>query len=136
MFFIPTYALTSLSEEYPGIANVHLDAVEHGDSVVFMHAVREGPVNQSYGLQVARLAGVPAAVIDRARLRELEDDAQRHREREADQLSLFPLESPSESLPPTSTSTPVLDALRELDPDRLSPQEALEAIYRLKALAE
>ena len=77
LFATHYFELTTLPEEYPGIANVHLDAVEHGDSIVFMHAVREGPANQSYGLQVAGLAGVPRAVIERARtrLRELEDDA-------------------------------------------------------------
>ncbi|MCG6859763.1 MAG: DNA mismatch repair protein MutS [Chromatiaceae bacterium] len=128
LFATHYFELTTLPEEYPGIANVHLDAVEHGDSVVFMHRVREGPANQSYGLQVARLAGVPTAVIERARIRlhELEEDAQRHTEREAAQLSLFPLEPPS----------PALDALRELDPDGLSPREALEALYRLKSLVE
>jgi len=137
LFATHYFELTTLSEAHPGIANVHLNAVEHGDTIVFMHAVREGPASQSYGLQVARLAGVPATVIERARtrLRELEDDAQRHTEREADQLSLSPLESPT--LAPTSTtpiSTPALDALRELDPDGLSPREALETIYRLKGL--
>jgi len=145
LFATHYFELTTLSEAYPGIANVHLNAVEHGDTIVFMHAVREGPASQSYGLQVARLAGVPAAVIERARvrLRELEDDAQRHTEREADQLSLFPPESPTPEPPAptatipdptTSTSTPALDALRELDPDELSPRQALEAIYRLKGL--
>jgi len=143
LFATHYFELTTLSEAYPEIANVHLNAVEHGDTIVFMHAVREGPASQSYGLQVARLAGVPAAVIEHARTRllELEDDAQRHTEREADQLSLFPLESPTPTLTPTLTattpvSTPALDALRELDPNGLSPREALEALYRLKALAK
>ncbi|WP_133511081.1 DNA mismatch repair protein MutS [Candidatus Thiosymbion oneisti] len=143
LFATHYFELTTLSEAYPGIANVHLNAVEHGDTIVFMHAVREGPASQSYGLQVARLAGVPAAVIERARtrLRELEDDAQRHTEREADQLSLFPLEPPAPIQPPaptatTPTSNSALEALRELDPDGLSPREALEAIYRLKELVE
>lgn len=128
LFATHYFELTTLPEEFPGIANVHLDAVEHGDSIVFMHAVREGPANQSYGLQVAGLAGVPPAVIERARtrLRELEDDARRHSDREANQLSLFPLEAPS----------PALDRLRDLDPDSLSPREALEALYRLKALVD
>lgn len=144
LFATHYFELTSLSEAHSGIANVHLNAVEHGDTIVFMHTVREGPASQSYGLQVARLAGIPAAVIERARtrLRELEDDAQRHTEQEADQLSLFPLESPTPtqtpSIPTSTTpiSTPALDALRELDPNELSPREALEALYRLKALAE
>jgi len=128
LFATHYFELTTLPEEHPGIANVHLNAVEHGDSIVFMHAVREGPANQSYGLQVAGLAGVPRSVIDRARgrLRELEEAAQRHTERETAQLSLFPAEAPS----------PALDALRELDPDSLSPRDALDTIYRLKAMAQ
>jgi len=136
MFATHYFELTTLSEEYPGIANVHLSAVEHEDSIVFMYTVLEGPASQSYGLQVARLAGVPTAVIERARarLRELEDDAQRHREREADQLSLFPLESPVPN--PTPDPNPILDVLGELDPDGLSPRQALEALYRLQTLAK
>jgi DNA mismatch repair protein MutS len=128
LFATHYFELTTLPAEYPGIANVHLDAIEHGESIVFMHAVREGPANQSYGLQVAGLAGVPREIINRARsrLRELEEDARRHMDREADQLSLFPVQVPN----------PAVDALRVLDPDALSPREALEAIYRLKELAD
>ena len=128
LFATHYFELTTLPEEHRGIANLHLDAVEHGDSIVFLHAVREGPANQSYGLQVAALAGVPRAVIERARgrLRELEEAARRHTERESVQLSLFPLVEPE----------PALEALRALDPDGLSPREALDALYRLKALAE
>ena len=128
LFATHYFELTTLPEEYPGIANVHLDAVEHGDSIVFMHAVREGPANQSYGLQVAGLAGVPKPVIERARdrLRELEDAAQRHTQRESTQLSLFPLEPPNQAV----------DALRKLDADELTPRQALELVYRLKDLAK
>jgi DNA mismatch repair protein MutS len=128
LFATHYFELTTLPEEHAGIANVHLDAVEHGEAIVFLHAVRDGPANQSYGLQVAGLAGVPRAVIERARtrLRELEDAAQRHTQRESTQLPLFPLEAPS----------PALDALREVDPDELSPREALDLLYRLKGLDE
>ena len=128
LFATHYFELTTLPEEHCGIVNVHLDAVEHGDSIVFLHSVREGPANQSYGLQVAALAGVPRAVIERARrrLRELEDAARRHTDRSSVQLSLFPLEPPN----------PAVDALRALDPDSLSPREALEVIYRLRGLAE
>jgi DNA mismatch repair protein MutS len=134
LFATHYFELTTLPEEHPGIANVHLDAVEHGERIVFLHSVRDGPANQSYGLQVAALAGVPAAVIERARarLRELEDVAQAQADsRTADagqpqmaQLSLFPPEPPS----------PALRALRELDPDALSPRRALETLYELRAL--
>jgi DNA mismatch repair protein MutS len=128
LFATHYFELTTLPEEHPGIANVHLDAIEHGESVVFMHALREGPANQSYGLQVAGLAGVPRAVIERARarLRELEDAAQRHTQRESQQLALFPLEAPN----------PAVEALRAIDPDDLSPRQALDLVYRLKGLAE
>jgi len=126
LFATHYFELTTLAEEYPAIANVHLEAVEHGDSIVFLHAVREGPANQSYGLQVAALAGVPRPVIEQAkrRLRDLENGAHRHTVQQASQLSLFPDEP----------EHPALDALEALDPDNLSPRQALEALYRLKAL--
>jgi DNA mismatch repair protein MutS len=130
LFATHYFELTSLAEDYPGIANVHLDAVEHGERIVFLHSVREGPASQSYGLQVAALAGVPRAVIERARerLRTLEDKARAAPSADAGmtQLSLFPPEAPH----------PALDALRALSPDELSPREALEALYRLKGMAE
>ena len=127
LFATHYFELTTLPDEHPGIANVHLDAAEHGEGIVFLHALREGPANQSYGLQVAALAGVPAKVIQRARgrLRELEEAARRHSDRGATQLSLFPLEPPN----------PALDALRDLDPDSFTPRQALETLYRLKELA-
>jgi DNA mismatch repair protein MutS len=131
LFATHYFELTTLPEEYPGIANVHLDAVEHGDGIVFLHAVREGPANQSYGLQVAALAGVPRRVIDlaRRRLRELEQTARRHAEAASSQLSLFEAPEPE----------PVSDRLRErleaMDPDQMTPRQALDALYELHALA-
>ncbi|EXJ15117.1 DNA mismatch repair protein MutS [Imhoffiella purpurea] len=134
LFATHYFELTTLPDEHPGIVNVHLDAVEHGSSIVFMHALREGPANQSYGLAVAALAGVPAEVIQRARnrLRELEDSAHRHAEREAVQLSLFPPYPEPEPAP----EPPVCDALRELDPDGMTPRQALEQLYRLKGMVD
>ncbi|MBS1202580.1 MAG: mismatch repair protein MutS, partial [Chromatiaceae bacterium] len=134
LFATHYFELTTLPDEYTGIANVHLDALEHGSSIRFMHALREGPANQSYGLAVAALAGVPGGVIARAkgRLRELEEAALRHAEqgtgRGAVQLSLFP--------PQTAPEPPACAALRGLDPDSLSPRAALDAIYQLKAMLE
>ncbi|MFI0459909.1 MAG: DNA mismatch repair protein MutS, partial [Candidatus Thiodiazotropha endolucinida] len=106
--------------------------VEHGDTIVFLHAVREGPANQSYGLQVATLAGVPKPVILRARRRllALEASAQRHAEQQQSQLPLFDLE------PPGMETSAVEQQLREIDPDELTPREALEALYRLKQKLE
>ncbi|MGE5154882.1 MAG: DNA mismatch repair protein MutS [Bdellovibrio bacteriovorus] len=134
LFATHYFELTTLPAEHPGIANVHLDALEHGNRIIFMHAVREGPANQSYGLAVAALAGVPVGVIARARerLRELEEAALRHAQlgTAAVQLSLFPPE------PDPPAEHPVCAALRALDPDGLSPRAALEALYRLRGMLE
>jgi DNA mismatch repair protein MutS len=112
------------------VANVHLDAVEHAHRIVFLHAVEEGPASQSYGIEVAALAGIPGAVIRDAkrRLRALEN-------REigtGPQSDLFAMLPEAE---PQTQSHPALTALAELDPDSLSPREALERLYALKRLA-
>jgi len=127
-----------LPEEYAGIANVHLDAVEHGDSIVFLHSVREGPANQSYGLQVAALAGVPKSIIERARMRlhELENSAHHHSEQETSQLSLFGSSPAVSSTPAPSEETKLEQELKQIDPDELTPRQALDALYQLKALQE
>jgi DNA mismatch repair protein MutS len=128
LFATHYFELTTLPEEYPGISNLHLDAVEHGDTIVFLHAVRPGPANQSYGLQVATLAGVPKAVILRARerLRELEQNAQHHAELQQAQMPLFDL------TPPEPVDSKLEALLGEIDVDGLTPREALDALYRLK----
>ncbi len=132
LFATHYFELTTLPEEFPGISNVHLDAVEHGDSIVFLHAVREGPANQSYGLQVAALAGVPREIIERAkeRLGELEESARRHAEHQISQLPLSL--NTAEDTPPREH--PLLQAMAKLRPDELTPREALEALYHLKDL--
>ncbi|HEY6545409.1 MAG TPA: DNA mismatch repair protein MutS, partial [Dokdonella sp.] len=131
LFATHYFELTALASELEGIANVHLDAVEYGEQLVFMHAVKAGPANRSFGLQVAALAGLPRAVIADARrtLESLESGAASAAQSPASgspqpQLGLFapPLPSAAE------------EALRALDPDSLSPREALEALYRLKKL--
>jgi len=131
LFATHYFELTALPEEYPGIVNLHLDAVEHGDGIVFLHAVKEGPANQSYGLQVAQLAGVPRAVIRRARqrLQELERNAQRHRDEVTAQLGLFAEEA-------ATPRHPALEALAGIDADGLSPREALTLLYELRAMVE
>ena len=131
LFATHYFELTTLPEEYPGIANLHLDAVEHGERIVFLHRVREGPANQSYGLQVAALAGVPEVVLQRARgrLRELEEAAQRHSQFGPIRQGSVQLALGLESL------NPALEALQALDPDALTPRQALEWLYRLKELA-
>jgi DNA mismatch repair protein MutS len=128
LFATHYFELTALAEPGSGIANVHLDAVEHGDTLVFMHAVKDGPANRSFGLQVGALAGLPKAVVRDARryLVELERAGEAStlaRQEASPQLPLFAAPAP-----------PALAALDALDPDALSPREALEALYRLKAL--
>lgn len=133
LFATHYFELTRFAEDEDGVANVHLDAVEHKDRIVFMHTVQEGPASKSYGLQVAALAGIPRPVVEQARryLVELE----RAQSSDSPQLGLFdqpaPLETEPEPLP-----DPLREALNELDPDQLSPREALEMLYKLKALEE
>jgi len=131
LFATHYFELTNLPEEHPGIANVHLDAVEHGERIVFLHAVKEGPANQSYGLQVAALAGVPRHVIReaRARLEQLERQAAHQNEAGSAQLGLFDAPPP----PPEPVMPEALRLLEQADPDALSPREALDLLYRLKA---
>ncbi len=130
LFATHYFELTQLATQLPHLANVHLDAVEHGDSIAFMHAVQEGAASRSYGLQVASLAGVPKAVISRARhkLAELENGANQHpmSEKASPQLPLYLESTPASAL---------IEALATLDPDNMSPRQALEAVYRLKQLS-
>jgi len=127
LFATHYFELTALNEEFTGIANVHLDALEHGDQIVFMHAVKSGPASQSYGLQVAALAGVPAKVIQQARQRLLllEENARASADNRLNQLSLFePCAEVAES--------EVEQQLKATDIDNLTPREALELLYQLK----
>lgn len=131
LFATHYFELTTLAREVDGCVNVHLDATEHGDSIVFLHAVKEGPASRSYGLQVAQLAGVPREVIQRARQYLTALESQRDARKQASaqhELALFP---PPEEKPALD---PVKIALSELDPDALSPKQALEALYKLRGL--
>ena len=137
LFATHYFELTELAGEFPVIANVHLDAVEfhdqkRGDQLVFMHAVKDGPANRSFGLQVAALAGLPRAVIADAKrtLAEL----QRGQRGRAD-APATPDSSPQLGLFAPPAPSAVQHALEAIDPDTLSPREALEALYRLKQLA-
>ncbi len=130
LFATHYFELTRLNADYPECANVHLDAVEHGHRIVFLHAVEDGPASQSYGIEVAALAGVPGAVIRdaRRRLRALENR----------EIGTGPQADLFAALPDTDReplSHPALTALAEIDPDSLSPREALERLYALKRLA-
>ena len=130
LFATHYFELTRLAEGTPGVANVHIDAIEHGDRLVFLHAVRDGPANQSFGIQVARLAGVPEPVIQEARekLRQLELQSLASQERgDEHQVQLgLPLEpTPGEE---------AVQLLAAIDPDEISPRQALDLLYRLKAV--
>jgi len=131
LFATHYFELTTLPDDHQQIVNVHLDAVEHGDSIVFLHAVKDGPANQSYGLQVAALAGIPRPVIQaaRQRLAQLEDNTvQLHAATtlldEQPQLGLFNQ--------PQHPAT--IEALRTIDPDTLTPRQALDALYELREM--
>ena len=128
LFSTHYFELTRLAQDYPVCANVHLDAVEHGHKIVFLHAVEEGPASQSYGVQVAALAGMPSAVVREARRRLtlLEN-------REVGSLTQPDLFASAPPLP--EPPHPALDALRDVNPDELSPREALEKLYQLARLA-
>ena len=136
LFATHYFEMTALEQRHPGVANVHLEATEHGERIVFLHAVRDGPASQSYGLQVAALAGVPREVLDAARekLRSLEsggtgDDG-------SAQLPLFGPEPagppPAEPPAPEPEPDPVREEIENLDPDGMTPREALETLYRLR----
>ena len=131
LFATHYFELTRLAEEYREVANVHLDAVEHKDKIVFLHAVEDGPASQSYGIQVAQLAGVPAAVVRAAKkhLAKLEEEAAGRNP----QGDLFSTGAKKEAEPETH---PALEMLRQSDPDSLTPKDALELLYRLRKIAD
>ena len=138
LFATHYFELTALAAEMPAVVNLHLDATEHGDELVFLHAVKEGPANRSYGLAVAKLAGVPQPVIAAARRYLAELESQRDAQVAAvpsPQVSL-----PFEAQPVAAAPAPETDELRarltEVNPDALSPRQAHELLYDLKALLQ
>ncbi|HHO68377.1 MAG TPA: DNA mismatch repair protein MutS [Gammaproteobacteria bacterium] len=126
LFATHYFELTQLAEEREAVANLHLDAIEHDDRIVFLHRVKEGPASRSYGLQVAALAGVPPAVLAQARrrLELLENQAARAAGEAQHQIDLFA----------PAAEHPLVDAFEGIHPDELSPREALELLYTLKAM--
>lgn len=125
LFATHYFELTALPDTYKNMQNVHLDAMEHKDKIVFLHKVKPGAASQSYGLQVAALAGVPEKVIHlaKSKLQELEGGNNK-RQDSPKQLNLFE----------ESSNHPLIDMLQGIDPDQLSPKRALEILYELKAL--
>ncbi len=128
LFATHYFELTALPEQQEGVFNVHLNALEHQDTIVFMHEVHDGPASQSYGLQVAQLAGVPNHVIVKAK--------QKLFQLEADSVV-----SSNRAAPPppvqddmfNSSTHPAVEQLKQLDVDNLSPRQALELLYSLKS---
>ncbi len=128
LFATHYFELTQLAQTHPACINMHLDAVEHGRRIVFLHAIEDGPASQSYGIEVAALAGVPGTVIREAR-RTLQQLEASHVSA-GPQIDLF---APA-AAPPEPPSHAAVDALASIDPDSLSPREALDALYALKKL--
>ncbi|GKW29313.1 DNA mismatch repair protein MutS [Pectobacterium brasiliense] len=128
LFATHYFELTTLPEKMEGVVNVHLDAREHGDTIAFMHSVQDGAASKSYGLAVAALAGVPKEVIKRARqkLKELETLSNNASSSHIDgaQLALLSNDEPS----------PAMEALEAIDPDALTPRQALDWLYQLKKM--
>jgi len=126
LFATHYFELTKLPEQNRNVINVHLTATEHNNRIIFLHAVKDGPANQSYGLQVASLAGIPSKVIDQAKKQLFElENADKHLDQNGQhQLPLFIPEP----------ENPAIETLKKLNPDELSPKQALEQLYQLKSL--
>lgn len=136
LFATHYFELTALEDEFDGVKNVHLDATEFEDNIVFLHSVQEGPANQSYGIHVAKLAGIPNGVIRSARskLLELETLALNAANAGAPMQGEMFAPSAAANTPSTPSDADLLceDLLDSLSPDDLSPRDALEFLYHLK----
>ncbi len=130
LFATHYFELTEFPADHHGAVNVHVSAAEAGRNIVFLHEIHPGPASKSYGIQVARLAGMPAAVLNQARqtLEALEEQASHQQA----QIDLFALPAVADD----RTASPVEIALEALAPDDLSPREALEALYQLKKMSQ
>jgi DNA mismatch repair protein MutS len=131
LFATHYFELTQLASQIPNIANVHLDAVEHKDRIVFLHRLEPGPADRSYGIHVAHLAGIPREVVRAARKHLAELERQLRPGGAHPDLFATPEQAKVETPP-----HPVVDAVADLRPDDMSPREALEALYRLKKLVD
>jgi len=129
LFATHYFELTRIIDEFKQAANVHLDAAEHGKGIVFLHKVEEGAANQSYGIQVAQLAGIPKSVVASAKrkLTQLENNQLQQSEHQPD---MFAANIQAEEVP----QHPVVSELETIQPDDLTPKQALELLYKLKEL--
>ncbi len=144
LFATHYFELTELANLLPGVVNIHLDAVEHDEHIVFMHQVQDGAASKSYGLQVAQLAGVPKKVIRQAKdkLAQLEQHGQLTTKHSPTKLAqpltvaavaqYLPAQSQQQSLPLETTEHPLLEQLRQMTVDDLTPRQALELLYQFK----
>ena len=128
LFATHYFELTDFPATHHSAVNVHVSAAESGRDIVFLHAIEPGPASRSYGIQVARLAGIPATVLNQARhtLEALEQQASTAQA----QVDLF---APAPAQAPTAPS-PLEAFVAALNPDAMSPREAMDAIYQLKSL--
>ena len=128
LFATHYFELTRIVDDYKQAANVHLDAAEHGKGIVFLHKVEEGAANQSYGIQVAQLAGMPRPVVNSAnkKLTQLESQQLQQQDHQPDMFTTETVEAE----PPQH---PVIDDLEAVQPDDLTPKQALELLYQLKS---
>jgi DNA mismatch repair protein MutS len=126
LFATHYFEITAFDKEIDNIENVHLDAVEHDDTIVFLHAVKQGAASRSYGLQVAALAGIPSKVLQNAKKTLAQLEAGKFNgasEPVPTQMSFFDA-TPEESM--------VEKELKGINPDDLTPRQALDLIYQLK----
>jgi DNA mismatch repair protein MutS len=136
------FELTQLPQAFPQAINVHLSAIEHGEKIVFLHEVKAGPASQSYGLQVARLAGIPTAVIKDAKTHLSRLEKQALSQADHRQFDLFAEASVMQNAVPHTEQVfaqevllnKLLDCLHDVQPDTLSPRQALEILYELQQL--
>jgi len=137
LFATHYFELTQLPEVHPSAENVHLSAVEHKENIVFLHAVQAGPASQSYGLQVAQLAGIPQPVIRSARKHLADLEAQSLQSTpQFDLFSSAATAPEAEVVEHAPVNTELMDTLDTMDPDSMTPREALAALYELKNLAK
>ena len=126
LFATHYFELTDLAEQFTSVKNVHLNATEHDNGIIFLHSVEDGPANQSYGLQVAQLAGIPKSVVQQAKLKlmQLKNEEYKHNSLSTDQSDLFSITEPH----------PAIQKLLEVEPDNMTPKQAQDFLYLLNKL--
>jgi DNA mismatch repair protein MutS len=134
LFATHYFELTALPEDYPQVHNIHLDATEHNDHIVFLHSIKDGPASKSYGLQVAKLAGIPDAVVQAAKHKLTSLESPEADSRSHGAIIDTPATAPQQPDMFTSSPHPAVTKLTNTDPDDLTPKQALDILYQLKKL--